>query len=124
MGRRLCALALVVLGGCGRLRFDVLGHAGGDDVDAASAPGDGPAGDDAPPDGPSTVGTTIPAGNGPSGVAVGDFNQDGFEDIAECNDLGDNVVIFLGDGTGHFTQGGTFPVGISPGAIIVRDFNG
>ena len=67
----------------------------------------------------------IAAGSSPISVAVGDFNGDGAQDIAVGNDIGDQVSIHLGDGSGGFVsianvdvgQGGTF-------SIAIGDFNG
>src|SRR6266478_4324528 len=65
--------------------------------------------------------------NGPSGIAVGDFNGDGKADLAVVN-FGDwNVYVLLGNGDGtfqaarsvYFASGGGFPWSIAKG-----DFNG
>src|SRR6266699_2929617 len=65
--------------------------------------------------------------NGPSGIAVGDFNGDGKLDLAVVN-FGDwNVYVLLGNGDGtfqaarsvYFASGGGFPWSIAAG-----DFNG
>src|SRR6266478_4446530 len=65
--------------------------------------------------------------NGPSGIAVGDFNGDGKADLAVVN-FGDwNVYVLLGNGDGtfqaarsvYFASGGGFPWSIAAG-----DFNG
>src|SRR6266478_5557040 len=64
--------------------------------------------------------------NGPSGIAVGDFNGDGKADLAVVN-FGDwNVYVLLGNGDGtfqaarsvYFASGGGFPWSIAAG-----DFN-
>src|SRR6267378_2390981 len=64
--------------------------------------------------------------NGPSGIAVGDFNGDGKADLAVVN-FGDwNVYVLLGNGDGtfqaarsvYFAPGGGFPWSIAAG-----DFN-
>jgi hypothetical protein len=61
-------------------------------------------------------------------IALGDFNDDGILDMALSSQSTNDVRIFLGDGTGHFsaftgsvisTPMGTFPTGIRTG-----DFNG
>ena len=77
-------------------------------------------------------GTLLPAagspfgiGSGSQAVAVGDFNGDGFPDLATAN-AGDNTVtVLLGNGSGGFTAaaGSPFTVGASPYSIVVGDFN-
>jgi hypothetical protein len=54
------------------------------------------------------------------GEAVGDFNRDGFADVALT---GDSVQIFLGDGTGYFHIGENYPVEIY-GPLLARDISG
>jgi len=69
---------------------------------------------------------TFPAPQ-PGAVAVGDFNEDGIQDLAltEGNGTGDATVdIFLGDGTGHFRLSETRTVGIAPHGIVAADLNG
>ena len=65
-------------------------------------------------------------GTSPFFVAVGDFNGDGKLDFAVANVGSNNVSVFLGDGTGNFTQpsGSPFAAGNVPGSIAVGDFNG
>jgi hypothetical protein len=48
--------------------------------------------------------TNFAAGTGPLGVAVGDFNRDGRQDLAVANQFSDNVSILL-NGTGLATSG-------------------
>jgi hypothetical protein len=59
-------------------------------------------------------------------LAIGDFNGDGYQDVAVVNQYGSpsGVSILLGDGKGGFTVKG-FPinVGASPHAIVAADFN-
>jgi len=72
------------------------------------------------------VGSPITAGNTPLGVAVGDFNGDGFVDLAVLNNSDNTVSIFNGNGTGGFTTApaATYATGKGPVAIIAGDFNG
>ncbi len=73
-----------------------------------------------------SVRSQVAVGTSPFGVAVGDFNSDGFADLAVTN-LDDNTVsILLGDGHGTFTQatGSPIAVGNVPRSVSVGDFNG
>ena len=70
-------------------------------------------------------GSPFPVGKAPASVAAGDFNGDGFADIAIAN-AGDNTVtVLLGDGTGRFAAAAYSPlhVGSQPSGIAVADFN-
>ncbi|WP_263351093.1 FG-GAP-like repeat-containing protein [Acidicapsa acidisoli] len=68
----------------------------------------------------------IPVGQSPESIAVGDFNGDGFADLATVNDVDATVTILLGSGNGPFTQAASSPVkvGYGPESIVVGDFNG
>lgn len=63
------------------------------------------------------------AGNGPSSVAVADFNGDGILDLAVANRVDDTVSILLGNGDGTFQAQKTFATGITPVSVAVGDFN-
>ena len=70
--------------------------------------------------------TTVSVGGVPQGLAIGDLNNDGVQDIATANSGSDSVSIRLGNGTGGF--GGTTEIGVSvaggfPSSIIIADFN-
>jgi uncharacterized protein (TIGR03437 family) len=58
-------------------------------------------------------------------VVTGDFNGDGFADIAAAGYDG-TITILLGTGQGSFSTGTATPVniGATPGALVVGDFNG
>jgi hypothetical protein len=63
----------------------------------------------------------------PVALAVGDFNDDGKEDLAvvEYGGTGESAVaILLGDGTGKFRQSGSYPSGVETTGVAVSDFNG
>ena len=65
-------------------------------------------------------------GTGPQFVAIGDFNGDGFLDLAVANETSSNVTILLGNGAGGFaaSSGSPFGVGTQPQCVVVGDFNG
>src|SRR6266566_1984429 len=75
-------------------------------------------------DGTFLPGPSLTVGNGPAGVAVGDFNGDGKPDLAVAN-LNDNTLsILLGNGDGTFQAPQTFAgVGTKPYFVAVGDFN-
>jgi hypothetical protein len=56
-------------------------------------------------------------------ISLADFNEDGNIDIALPLASTANVLIFLGDGTGNFTQGQSITVGIEAGSTWAADFN-
>jgi hypothetical protein len=67
---------------------------------------------------------SIPA---PVALAVGDFNDDGKEDlvVVEYGGTGESAVaILLGDGTGKFRQSGSYPSGVETTGVAVADFIG
>jgi hypothetical protein len=69
---------------------------------------------------------TLPAGNDPFAVAVGDFNGDGKPDIAVANAGGGvagNVSVLLGNGDGTFQAAVNYRAGTGPDAVVVADFN-
>jgi large repetitive protein len=64
------------------------------------------------------------AGSGPVASRVGDFNQDGNQDLAVANRFSNNVSVLLGNGDGTFQMAVNFPVGGSPNSLVVGYFNG
>jgi len=64
-------------------------------------------------------------GNKPHGLAIADFNNDSFADIAVGNQGDSSVSILLGDGSGAFTSGGEFDAGffVMPTDIAVSDLD-
>ena len=66
----------------------------------------------------------VAVGSKPSSVAVGDFNGDGWQDIATANGSSNSVSIRLGDGLGGFSGTTNVAVGSSPRSVAVGDFNG
>jgi hypothetical protein len=71
-----------------------------------------------------TNAANLSTGSGPVSVAVGDFNNDGKQDIAAANYNSSNTVsIRLGNGAGNFSGTTDVGVGTSPAAVAVGDFN-
>jgi hypothetical protein len=75
------------------------------------------------PEGPQPIIPT--ASSSPTAMAVGDFNGDGYADLAITNGGQNNLTILLGDATGtNFTAAASPSTGSTPAAIAVADFNG
>lgn len=66
---------------------------------------------------------TIPTGNSPVAMVTGDFNKDGFPDLAVVNFGSSTLSILLGNNKGMFTSGTPLQIGASPVAIATGDFN-
>ncbi|MGA9569373.1 MAG: FG-GAP-like repeat-containing protein [Candidatus Acidiferrales bacterium] len=67
---------------------------------------------------------TLPTGAGPTAIAVGDFNDDGFADLAVVNKNANSVTIFLGNGDETFqTPVTTLVTGNAPTSIVAQAFN-
>jgi FG-GAP-like repeat/FG-GAP repeat len=63
------------------------------------------------------------AGQGPTSVAVADFNLDGKLDIASTNTNSNDISLLLGDGFGYFTKAGDFGTRDYPVSVAAGDFN-
>jgi hypothetical protein len=72
-------------------------------------------------DGTFQAGATYAAGDGPTGIAVADFNLDGKLDLAVCNDASGEVSVFIGNGDGTFQPARGFATGGYPTSIAVGD---
>ena len=66
----------------------------------------------------------LAVGSSPLHTAVGDFNNDGKQDLLVSNQNSHNVSVRLGDGAGNFTGAADVPASQSPRWIAVGDFNG
>jgi len=62
-------------------------------------------------------------GNGPRDVWVGDFNGDGWPDLASANAQDDSVSIVLNAGDETFLGSHHYPAGHAPAALFGWDFN-
>ena len=74
-----------------------------------------------------TMPASFPTGDYSAFVAVGDFNNDGKQDLVVANSYfqANDVSLLLGDGTGSFGAPKHFPVGgFEPNFIVAGDFNG
>ena len=67
--------------------------------------------------------TFYPVGGAAVAVATGDFNNDGFLDLAVLNSGASNVSILPGNGDGTFQAAVNYSVGPNPMAIVVVDIN-
>jgi hypothetical protein len=70
------------------------------------------------------TGTTYETGRGPRGIAVGDLNKDGKQDMVVANATSNTVSVLLGNGTGGFAPKVSYNVGSAPVAVAVTDING
>lgn len=64
-----------------------------------------------------------PVGNDPRGVATGDFDRDGWSDIAVTNNDDDTVSILHNRGDGSYETGRSYPVGPQPLTVLAADVN-
>ncbi len=74
-------------------------------------------------DGTFGAATGFQAGVAPTNVTVGDFNGDGFLDLAVSNGDSYSVSILLGYGDGTFAPHTDYPVGKKPFTVATDDFN-
>lgn len=74
-----------------------------------------------------TAASNYCAEDNPEKLAVGDFNDDGKQDIAVANVSffsAGTFSILLGDGAGHFQAPISFPAGTDVNSLAIGDFNG
>jgi len=67
----------------------------------------------------------LPAGGfGPSGVAVGDWNGDGRQDLAVANNYSGKVALRVQNADGSFSPAGEVAAGTGPSSIVAADLDG
>ncbi len=74
---------------------------------------------------PDAMASTIAVGNAPESVAIGDFNNDGKQDLVVGKLFSNDVTVLLGDGAGGFpdTMDSTVGAGVNPIFVGIGDFN-
>ena len=65
----------------------------------------------------------LTANTNPTGMAVGDFNNDNKQDLVVANQ-GNSISLLLGDGEGNFGMPLNFLAGTNPYAVATGNFNG
>jgi Calx-beta domain/FG-GAP-like repeat len=73
-------------------------------------------------DGTFQPAVTSPTGPFPLSIAAGDFNGDGFMDLATANY--EDMSVLMGNGDGTFDPARSYGVYGYPGSVVVGDFNG
>ena len=68
--------------------------------------------------------TNFVIGFQPRSVVVGDFNDDGKQDLAAASENSNTISVFFGNGTGGFSPGPTIATAPFPYALAIGDFDG
>ncbi|OUS01567.1 hypothetical protein A9Q86_07265 [Flavobacteriales bacterium 33_180_T64] len=63
-------------------------------------------------------------GIAPTAITIGDFNNDGIQDIINVNTNSDFLTLKFGDGSNGFSANTTIPVTLNTVALAVNDING
>ncbi|MFA5939954.1 MAG: VCBS repeat-containing protein [Sinimarinibacterium sp.] len=75
--------------------------------------------------GPSSINILdVRSADGAEGLQLLDFNGDGHLDMAVTQMISSRLVIFQGDGRGHFTPAGSYDVAGFPEDLMAGDLNG
>lgn len=67
---------------------------------------------------------TVTSGNAPRRVAIGDLNNDGKLDVVTANQGGNNISVFINNGTGGLMAATNIAAGTAPTDIAIGDING
>ncbi|MGE5314473.1 MAG: FG-GAP-like repeat-containing protein [Acidobacteriota bacterium] len=70
-----------------------------------------------------TAGGQYASGASPYAVGVGDFNGDGYADLASANSGDNTVSVFMNDTHGGLMPAVVYSVGVLPQALLVADLN-
>ena len=73
--------------------------------------------------GPGSQSQTFTAGAMPMGVAVADFNHDGYPDMVVANKTANTISVYLSAGTGGFQSPATYPTCGGPTAVLAGDLD-
>lgn len=66
---------------------------------------------------------TLPAGAAPKGVAVADFNHDGYPDLVVANSTANNIAVYLSGPGGTLQAPVTYPSCGTPTAVLAEDLD-
>ena len=72
---------------------------------------------------PGSQSQTLPTGTMPLGVAVADFNHDGYPDLVVGNKTANTISVYLSNGTGGFQAPATYPTCGGPTAALAQDLD-
>ncbi len=67
---------------------------------------------------------TFATGDGPFNIAAGDFNEDGFPDLATANVYSNDVSVLINNQNDTFAAPVSYPAGSVTIALVVSDLNG
>ena len=73
---------------------------------------------------PAVTAAGVTTNASPSAIVTGDFNNDGFMDLAVTDAANNRVMILLGNGDGTFLPAVSYPTGNKPVALVAQDFDG
>ena len=65
----------------------------------------------------------FPAGNGPTSIAIADYNLDGLADIVVSDETDNAISVILNEGNTAFATNVELPVDTAPVAVVSADFN-
>jgi hypothetical protein len=74
--------------------------------------------------GPLGARTGYTAGNSPSGVAIGDINSDGYNEVVACNHDDANIYVYTTDSAGTLTYSTSYNTDSKPWDVVIGDVSG